>query len=181
VAAARQECRNPVVVTVAVTVDRGPSRFGLLLSAAATVTALSALLFVSQSAALVALCGALVLAIGVTVDRLVLRDVGLLVMLCGPIVGGLATEAAAAPLVATVAVFLARDAAENAIGVGEQLGAAARTRRAESVHAAGTLLVGLAGAALGFLAFTAVGGGRPVTTVLVLLAGALLLLLSLRP
>lgn len=164
----------------AATVDRGPSRFGLSLSGAATVTAVAAVLLVSPTGALVTLFGGFVLAVGVALDRLGVRDAGLVAMLAGPVLGGLAAPAVVPPLVATVAIVLARDTADNAIDVGAQLGAHARTRRAEAVHATGTLVVGLAGAAAGFLVYALAGGGRPVTALVVLLAGAFALLLAIR-
>lgn len=164
----------------AVTVDRGPSRFGLVLSVAAMATAAAALLVVSATAAVVTLAGAFVLALGVRSRVLALRDAGTIGMLGGPILAGLAADAAVPPLVAAVAVVLARDTVENALELGAQLGARARTRRAESVHAAGTLLVGVAGAALGSLIFSVAGGGRPVSAVVILLVGGVLLLWSLR-
>lgn len=163
-----------------VSVDEDPSRFGLLLAAAAAVSAVAALLLVSPTGALATLLGAFVLALGVELDSLGVRDVGLLVMLAGPVVAGLAQPPVAPLLVAAVASVLARDVADNAVEIGRQLGTDTPTRRAEAVHAAGTLLVGLATAAVGYAVFVLAGGGQPVTTLVVLLSGALVLLLALR-
>jgi uncharacterized membrane protein YgaE (UPF0421/DUF939 family) len=64
--------------------------------------------------------------------------------------------------------------------MGTQLGAGTRTRRAEAVHAAGTLLVGVVAGLVGYVVFRLSGGGKPVTAVVVLLVGALVLTLALR-
>lgn len=162
------------------TIERGPSRFGLVLATSATLTALGALVFATPTAALVTLFGAFVLATGVELDRGGVRNLGTLVMLGGPVVGGLATDAASPLLLAAVAVVVAHDAADNAVALGAQLGAHTRTRRAESVHAAGTLLVGVAGALVGYVGFRLSGGGKPVGAVVVLLVGAVVLLVALR-
>lgn len=162
------------------TVDRGPSRSGLLLAGAATLTALAALLFASPSAAVVTLFGAVVLAAGVQLDGAVLRDLGTLAMLGGPIAGGFAGGEPSALLVATVAVAVARDATDNAIAIGAQLGANTRTLRAEAVHAAATTVVGVAAALAGYAVFRIAGSGRPLTAVVVLLVGGLLLVVALR-
>jgi hypothetical protein len=168
------------VVGVTGTIDRSPSRFGLLLAAAATMTALAALLFVSPTATLVTLFGSFVLAAGVELDRVTVRDLGVVVMMGGPVAGGLVSQTASPLLLAAVAIVVARDAADNAVDLGAQLGARTRTRRAEAVHAAGTMLVGIGAALVGYIAFQVAGGGKPVTAVVVLLVGAVVLTLALR-
>lgn len=162
------------------TVDRRPSRFGLLLSTAAALTAVGVLLLVSPGGAVLVLAGGLALALGVERDVSALRGVALAAMLCGVVLAGLVSDHVVVVLVAVVAVAVAHDAADNAVDVGAQLGRATRTRRAEAVHAAGTVLVGAAGALVGYAVFASVGGGKPVATVVLLVVGALLVQVTFR-
>lgn len=162
------------------TVDRRPSRFGLLLSVSAALTAVGVLVFVSPPAALLVLAGALALGLGVELDLGALRSLALVVMLGGVVLGGLAAGEVVPLLVVAVAVAVAHDAADNAVDVGAQLGRTARTRRAESVHAAGTILVGAGGALAGYAVYATVTGGKPVATVALLVVGALLVLVTLK-
>jgi hypothetical protein len=80
-------------------------------------------------------------------------------------------------LLVAVATIVAWSAAENAIGVGKQLGRDATVRRLEAVHVAGTAVVGLAGVATISLLRGAARTGLSLAS-FTLLAFALLLLVA---
>jgi dipeptide/tripeptide permease len=99
----------------------------------------------------------------------------------GGVVAAGAMGAGPVPMViGTAAAVLAWDLGEQAINLGEQLGRAARTRNAELVHAANSTLIGVIGIAVGYGLFLVAAGGQPVTALVVLLAGALLIATALR-
>ncbi|MFA1610317.1 DUF7519 family protein [Halobellus rubicundus] len=95
----------------------------------------------------------------------------------------LAGSRGAAPeplLLATLGAVLAWDLGEFAVDVGEQLGREADTDRLLLVHAAVSLLVGVAGAGTAYGVSLAVGGGQPTSAVVFLLVGVVVLVAALR-
>ncbi|GAA0652834.1 DUF7519 family protein [Salarchaeum japonicum] len=85
-----------------------------------------------------------------------------------------------APLAAAALTVAAWDLAEHGIGLGEHVGAAARTRNAELVHAALTLGIAALAVAAGYAVYLVGVDGRPVAAVVLLAAGALALFGALR-
>lgn len=88
-----------------------------------------------------------------------------------------------APLVrllgGVVGAVLAWDAADNAIGIGQQLGRRAETVRIEAVHLAGTAAVGVAGVAAAVVVRGLSVGAVSLEAFVLLLAAVVLLTLSL--
>lgn len=83
-------------------------------------------------------------------------------------------------LVAAVGLAVAWDVADHGVGLGEQVGRGARTRRNVAVHAGTALLVGSVAAGLVYGVTLAVGGGQPVAALALLLAGGIALISALR-
>ncbi|MFB6359996.1 MAG: hypothetical protein ABEH59_01600 [Halobacteriales archaeon] len=106
--------------------------------------------------------------------------VGALLVFGGVVLSGAMGAGPVPMLLGTAAAVLAWDLGEQAINLGEQLGADARTRNAELVHAANSTLVGVIGIAIGYGLFLVSSGGQPVTALVVLLAAALLIAAALR-
>jgi hypothetical protein len=103
--------------------------------------------------------------------------IGLFVAL---VVAGLAGAGALSVLAGTAATMVAWDLSEHAIGLGEQLGRAATTRRQEAVHAACSVGVGVLGVGLA-LVVTHVGvGALPVPAFVVGLVASIAFLAGLR-
>lgn len=91
------------------------------------------------------------------------------------------TGAAADPVVtAAVLAVAAWDVADHGLGLGAQVGREATTTRNELVHLAVSLSVGGGAGALAVGAFLAAGGGQPVTALVLLLVGGVILLVALR-
>lgn len=147
--------------------DRTPSRAGRALATVAGV--LAAVPLLGGPGFLVAVAGLVALALGLLWGSRALLKVGATGLFGGVLLAGLTGTPPAALLLATGAAVVAWDVAENAVGLGEQLGRVAPTARAELVHAAGSAVVAAAGAALAYLAFRAVGGPNPVAALVVLL------------
>lgn len=83
-------------------------------------------------------------------------------------------------LVALLGTVVAWDVGEHGVGLGEQLGREARSRRAVAVHAAAATAVGAAATVLGYGGYLAVSGGQPTTAVVFLLVGVVALVAALR-
>lgn len=103
-----------------------------------------------------------------------------LLLLSGVTYAGVVGASIPVVLVGTVATVLAWDTANYAFSVGFQLGRETRTERVESLHAAGSTGVGVVVAVTGYALYLGGADGLPVTTVVVLLLGALALLAVLR-
>ncbi|WP_276272942.1 DUF7519 family protein [Haloarcula litorea] len=82
-------------------------------------------------------------------------------------------------LVATAAGVVAWDTGEHAVGLGEQLRTDAATRRVELLHAAGSAGYGAALVGVALLLFERGPTGLPLATLLLVLAGAVVLLAAL--
>lgn len=160
-------------------VDRRPSRGGAAVAAAAGLAAAGALAPVDAEGTALAAAGTALVVAGAVLASRRTRDLGLAWLVLAAVLAGLRGAGPGPLLVAGVAAVVAWDAADQAVGVGEQLGRAARTRRVEAVHAAGSLLVGLGGATVGYGAYRLAGGGTPVAALALLLVGAIALIVTL--
>ncbi|MFW5929074.1 MAG: DUF7519 family protein [Halobacteriota archaeon] len=81
---------------------------------------------------------------------------------------------------AMVAAVLAWDLSENSVGLGQQIGRQARTRRAEATHAFGSSLVALASASAGYAGYSyAAGLDIPFDAVVLMLGSVVLLVVFL--
>jgi hypothetical protein len=149
-------------------------------------------------AVLAGMCSALSVALG-SVTGLALAGPGLLALGVGLLTGGRRTLGAGGTLLVGGVLFagvqgagpetllfglltavLAWDVGEHAIGVGEQLGREADTRRVELVHAGASTFVGVVAAGIGYGAYLGATGGQPVTALVFLLLGAVILVSVLR-
>lgn len=96
-------------------------------------------------------------------------------------VAGGVTAAPAAPLVAgAILAVAAWDVTDHALGLADHVGREARTVRNELVHTTVSLAVGGAAGAVAFGGFLVAGGNQPVTALVFLLFGGVLLLAALR-
>ncbi|KTG10662.1 hypothetical protein AUR64_08030 [Haloprofundus marisrubri] len=136
---------------------------------------------VSSSTALAAAAiGVVVLGIGLVAGGRRAVTAGGVALFAAVVFGGLAGSGPELLLVGLLAAVFAWDVGENAIGIGEQLGRETDTARAELVHAASTLVVGVVATVLGYGAYRAAGGGQPVTALVFLLLGVVALVAALR-
>jgi len=103
-----------------------------------------------------------------------------LLLLAGTVFAGVNGAAIPFVLIGTVATVLAWEMANFAFSVGFQLGRETRTGRVEVLHATASVGVGVVVSAMGFLIYRSGAEGLPISTVVVLLLGALLLLAVLR-
>lgn len=159
--------------------DRRPSRTGSALSVLAAVVVVAALT-PAGAGQLVAAVGLVGLGAGLARPSAMLLGAGATVLFAGVLVAGVLGAPPEPVLVAAAGTVVAWDVGENALALGEQLGRAARTDRAELVHAAGSAGVAAVGAALAYLAFVGVDPGQPSLALVLLLFGAVLLATALR-
>lgn len=159
--------------------ERRPDRFGValagalaLLAAAATATSLLALP--------VGFGGALVLVLGTARGSGLAVGLGLAGLLGAVVLAGLFGAGPEALLVGSAAAVLAWDAGAQAVDLGNAMGRAADTSRALVVHTAVSTLVAAVVAVAGYAVFRLAGGTRPVSAVVLLVLGALLIALFLR-
>lgn len=162
-------------------IDRSPGWTGLGLSAVAAVVAAGALALAGVPSALgIGAIGLVLVVAGAAAGVRRVMEWGAVVAFGGVVLAGVGGATAAPLLVALLALVVAWDAGEQAVGVGEQLGRAAPTRRAELVHVAVTAIVGAGGAAVGYGVYRLAGGGRPASALVVLLLGGVLITWALR-
>lgn len=159
--------------------DRRPSRTGTALALLAAVVVVAALT-PAGAGQLVAVTGLVAFAAALRRGSAVLLGAGGTGLFAGVLLGGVAGAPPEPMLVAAAGTVVAWDVGENALTLGDQLGRAARTERAELVHAAGSTAVAAVGAALAYLAFVGVDRGQPSMALVLLLLGAVLLATTLR-
>ena len=99
---------------------------------------------------------------------------------CGVLLAGLADAPPELLLLSTAGAVVAWDVATFAIDLGAELGRTAETRRLELVHAGASTGLALGAAIVGTLVYRLVGGG-PALAPVVLLCGAVVLAIALRP
>lgn len=161
-------------------VVRAPTRVGsavAVLAAGLAVTALAPAGPLGVAPAIVGLAFVLVgLARGV---RRTLTG-GVALLLLGALLGAVAGVLAIYPLLAAALAIVAWDVGENAIGLGEQVGRAARTTHAELTHAVASALVGLGTAVGAFFLYRIARDGRPLPALVLLLIAAVVLTTILR-
>jgi len=124
--------------------------------------------------------GAVVTLVGVVRGRLSAVGGGATLSGFGLLLAGLGNAPPGSLLVGAVGTVLLWDLGDHAVGIGEQLTAETEAGRIVVVHAAVSVAVGVAIAAVGYGIFTAASGGQPAVGVLFLLAGAIGLAVALR-
>lgn len=127
----------------------------------------------------VAALGLPLLAIGAFRGRRDLVSGGGLLVVAGAVLGGALGAPVSTVVAATAAAFVAWDVGEHGVGLGTQVGARARTRQAVATHAAASALVAGGTAVVAVLVFTAGPSGRPLGALVLLLAGAVLIAVTL--
>jgi hypothetical protein len=156
-------------------IDRSPTRLGASLALLAGLFGVLGTGLGVLAAAAPGLAGLLVLGAGLYRGSRRLVSAGAVVLLLGVLLAGIGGGPPAGLVVGTLGALLAWDYGENAITLGEQLGREADTRRAELVHAAAALGVGAVGSGVVYGVYLAASGGRPVTALVFLLIGVVLL------
>jgi len=169
-----------VDVTDAVEFDDGPAYLSAGLALALAGVATLGLLTASATGLVAGVVAVALLAPGVTLGERRLVDGGAAALLLGVAAAGIEGAPPVSLVVAAVATVAAWDAGENAISVGEQLGRAADTRRAELVHAGATLGLAAGTGALGVAAFTFTTSSQPTATVATLVVAVIALTAALR-
>lgn len=159
-------------------VDR-PSRTGMGLALLGGVLA-SVPLIASRPALLPGTLGLTVFAAGLAYGSRPGVTLGAAGLFSGVLIAGVLGAPPEVLLLSTAALVIAWDVAENAIGLGEQLGRTADTRQAELVHAAGSAIVAAGGATFAYVTFRAVGGTQPAAALVLLMFGGVMLASSLR-
>lgn len=164
------------IEAAAVDVDRSPTRLGsaVALGAALLVVAVAAVHPVSLTAAGL---GVAVLAAGLLGEGSRRRvSIGAGATLVGALLaGGLAPVPAGLLLPAVAAALVAWDVGQNAVGLGQQIGAGPRSGRAELLHVMASLAAATVVSGLSYAVYRLVGGGSPVTAIALLVGGAVLL------
>lgn len=157
-------------------IDRTPSRRSVAF--AGGVAAMGSLpLALAGFPVVVGLAGAAAVTAGVARGSRRVVTVGALVSLVGIFLAGAFGVPPTASLFALAGTVLAWDIGQHGIGVGQQLGRAADTRRLELVHAGTSTLVVAGTAGIGYLVFTVgVSGQSRGALALLLVAGAALTL-----
>lgn len=161
-------------------ITRSPPALGSSLALASATVALVAATLTARSAAVPAAAGVLLLGIGLFRASRRFVTAGSAALFSSVLLAGVRGGVPEAVLLAALATVLAWDTADHALGIGAQLGREADSARLVVVHAAATLLVGAFGSAVCYAAYLAVGGGQPVSAVVLLLLGAVALVSALR-
>lgn len=161
-------------------IDRSPATLSAWLATGAALVALLALGLSAPVAVAPGAVGLVVVAAGAFVGSRRVLLLGSLVLLCGVFVAGAEGGGAIPLLVGTLGAVLSWDVGENGIGLGAQLGREADTRRAELAHATSSFVVGVVAVALGYGAYVASVGGQPITALVFLLVGIVVLVSALR-
>ncbi|GGL63559.1 DUF7519 family protein [Halocalculus aciditolerans] len=163
--------------------DDRPARLSARLAVGVALTAAPVLAVVALPAAGVALAGALLLATGAFRGRVAAVTAGTALGLLGVFVAAAVADPTGAvlPVVfAAAALAVAWDLGEYAIVLGRHVGRDARTRNAELTHATLSALVFGGGALAALAVYQTAADGRPVTALVALLAGVLILVRALR-
>ncbi|MFC4358612.1 hypothetical protein ACFO0N_11740 [Halobium salinum] len=156
-------------------VDRSPATFSASLSLLAGLFSVLGSGLGVLTAAAPGFAGLLVLAAGLYRGSRRAVTGGGVVLLGGVVFAGVGGGPPAGLLLGALGALLAWDYGENAITMGEQLGRAADTRRAELFHAAASLGVGVVGSGVVYGIYLGASGGQPVTALVFLLLAVVLL------
>lgn len=162
------------------TIDRTPTSLSRWLAVGAGLLALVASGFYSWAALTLASLGLGLLGLGLARGSNRALTGGAAGQFAGAILAGAQGAPVLPVLGAVVLVVLAWDVGSFGIGVGNQLGRAAETRRIELVHAAGSAGVGSLVVIGGYGVYRLGSGGQPVAALFFLLVGAVVLFGALR-
>ncbi|SEO44934.1 hypothetical protein SAMN04487948_102470 [Halogranum amylolyticum] len=160
-------------------IDRSPAVVSTAIAVGAGVASLLGSAVGSIGGAIPAAAGLAVLGLGVVRASRAAVTAGAGLLFAGVLFAGASGAGPEPLLVGTISAVVAWDVGENGIGIGAQLGRAADTRRAELVHAASSLVVGAITAGLGYGVYRGATGGQPLTALVFLLVGAVVLVSAL--
>lgn len=161
------------------TVDTRPTPFGVGLAGLLAIGVPIATAVVPLSL-VPSLLGVLVIVIGTARGREPVATLGAGALLGGVLTAGLGGARPEALLIGTASLVLAWDVSLQAIGLGRMLGRAADTTRALIVHTVLSTIGGALIVGLGYVLFRIVGDGHPLTALVLLLFGALVLVAAFR-
>lgn len=161
------------------TVDTRPPQIGIGLAALFGLIAVLTTAVVPLSLIL-NLFGLLLLVGGTARERGSLVTIGAGSFVIAILVAGLGGTNPVLLLIATAATVLAWDAGIQAIDLGAMLGRDAQTTRPLVVHSAASTAIAAIVAGLGYAIYHVVSGGQPVTALVLLLFGALVLIAMFR-
>ncbi|RRJ31276.1 DUF7519 family protein [Halocatena pleomorpha] len=149
-----------------------PSRFGVGLAGlfAMGVVIATAIGFTSL---LLSLLGVGVLLVGTAAGREAIATLGGGALVGGVLAAGLADASPEALVLGTACLVLAWDTSSQAIDLGRTLGKRADTTRALAVHTAVATLAAAVISGVGYAVFRVADGGYPITVLVLLLFGAL--------
>lgn len=165
--------------TSAPEIDRSPPRLSGALAFVAAIVGTLALAVSGPAFALGAL-GVVLVGIGFSRGSQAAITLGGMGLFCGVLLAGFVGAPPELLLFATAATVVSWDIAGFAIDLGEELGRAAETTRVELVHAGASALVAAVAATGGVFVYRLAGGG-PALAPIVLLCGAVVLVVVLRP
>ncbi|XVH30532.1 DUF7519 family protein [Haloferacaceae archaeon DSL9] len=161
-------------------IDRSPTKLSSALAFGAAFFGVLGLALGSVEGAAVAALGVVGVGIGTVTGgrRWVTR--GAVLVFAGTLVAG-ALGAPAIPLLfGGLSAILTWDFGTFAIELGDHLGRGTETARLEAVHAGISVAVGAITASVGYGTYLAAVGGQPVTALVFLLFGAVILVSALR-
>jgi len=154
--------------------DHSPTLFSAQLATLAAVLAFVASLSGDVIGVPPAALGTVLVAVGAIRGSRTLVTTGGATLYAGVLAGGLTGDPLGA-LIGAALAFVAWDVAEHGIGVGEQLGREADTRRLETTHATASTAVGLTGVGVGYGAYAVAWSGVASAAPALFILGALLL------
>jgi hypothetical protein len=166
-------------VVCVTTLDTRPSQFGIGLTVLFGLIAMLAT-FVIPLSLVPGLFGLLFLVGGTARERASLVTIGAGGLVIAILIAGLAGAGPVPLLIATAATVLAWDAGTQAIDLGTMLGRKADTSRPLLVHSAASTAIAATVSGLGYAIYHIVSGGQPVTALVLLLFGALVLIAMFR-
>lgn len=161
-------------------VDRGPTRVASAVAIAAATVAVVVPGLYSWLTLAVGTVGFLTLCVGLVAARQAGVTVGAAGLFVGVLLAGVDGAPAPPLLLGAVAAILAWEGATTALGVGEQLGRDASTRRVELVRVMATVAVGGVSIVVAYGIYTAATWGASLTGVLLLVLAVVLLAAVLR-
>lgn len=151
--------------------------------AIATLAATIALVTTLQGSSVsigVGFLGASILVFGALTGSRITLDAGAGILFLGVVLAAVFASEPVIPLLGAVATVVAWDSGDTGIGLGRQLGTAARTTRLEVVNAGSSAGVGLAAVVLSATVFTLAAENQPLPALVLLLFAAVVLTATLR-
>lgn len=160
-------------------IDRSPAVLSASLAVVAGLVSLAGSALGASVGAVPAIAGLAVLGVGLVRGRRRAVTAGGALLFAGVVVAGAVGGSPEPLLLGTIGAVMAWDVGENGVSIGLQLGRAANTHRAELVHATASLLVGAVTAGVGYGVYLGAASGQPLTALVFLLLGAVVLVSAL--